>query len=326
MLKKVVTDKYAIIFNPATGMEITSGINGYKDPVILDAPSLLDIGIMGTCNNRCEFCYQGDVQQPNMTIDDYKSIIIQVKDCVMQVALGGRGNPDEHPDFAEILEFTRENGVVPNYTTAGNTMSPLKASLSKKYCGAVAVSDYDMPYTYKAIKMLQAVGVKTNIHFVLTADRVERALDLLLGRDIWCGQVDVSKLNAVVFLLFKPMGRGKEHPEWGPMTEQLRQFISSVRSPKVPFKLGMDSCLVNKIKALDNLTKMEAICMDTCEAARCSCYISPDMLMSPCSFVNSPEYKSKVKLWGIDKIWNGIPFKSVRIDLIKKPAKCPFEL
>jgi hypothetical protein len=32
MLKTIKTDKYMIVFNPKTGQEISSGINGHEDP------------------------------------------------------------------------------------------------------------------------------------------------------------------------------------------------------------------------------------------------------------------------------------------------------
>lgn len=58
-----------------------------------------------------------------MSISDYKSVIDQAAEMgTFQVALGG-GNPNQHPDFIEMLEYTRSKGIVPNYTTNGLGLS-----------------------------------------------------------------------------------------------------------------------------------------------------------------------------------------------------------
>jgi hypothetical protein len=77
-----------------------------------------------------------------MPLEDYKNIITDTKDYIFQVALGGRGDPDMHENFEEILRYTRENNVVPNFTTSGLGMTPEKAQICKKYCSAVAISMY----------------------------------------------------------------------------------------------------------------------------------------------------------------------------------------
>jgi MoaA/NifB/PqqE/SkfB family radical SAM enzyme len=118
-LKVFSNKKYRIIFEMETGTEIIAGINGNPDPFCLELPALLDIGIMGTCERKCAFCYQGHINKPNMTLNDFKLIINQVKHHVNQVALGGRGDPNKHKDFKKILEYCRKNNVIPNYTTSG---------------------------------------------------------------------------------------------------------------------------------------------------------------------------------------------------------------
>ncbi len=99
VVKEILTDEYLIIFNPKNGKELLTGINGNPDPFALDYPSMLDIGIMGHCDNKCTFCYQGDGDEPNMSLEGFKRIIDQSKDHVNQVALGGRGDPNQHENF-----------------------------------------------------------------------------------------------------------------------------------------------------------------------------------------------------------------------------------
>ena len=77
------------------------------------------------------------------------------------------GDSDQHEHFEEFLRISRENHLVPNFTTSGYGMTEEIAGFCKKYCGAVAVSWYRSEYTLNAIKLLLDAGVKTNIHYVL---------------------------------------------------------------------------------------------------------------------------------------------------------------
>ena len=77
-------------------------------------------------------------------------------------ALGGRGDPDQHEYFLEILQICQKEGIVPNFTTSGLGMTDEIAKICEKYCGAVAVSWYRSVYTTRAICSLVKAGVKTN--------------------------------------------------------------------------------------------------------------------------------------------------------------------
>ena len=325
MIKVVKTDRYIIFFNLENGREILKGINGHDDPFVLDYPSLLDIGIMGHCLNKCTFCYQGDTTQPHMTLENFKTIIDQSKDNVMQIALGGRGDPNLHPDFQAMLAYANQNRIVPNYTTSGNSLTQEQIEMSKM-CGAVAVSDYDQPFTYNALNMFMNNNIKTNIHFVLSADRFDRAMDILDNKDVWNAKFDIDKLNAIIFLLFKPQGRGKDRYDLIPSNDQIKEFIKKIREPKVKFKLGMDSCLVNKLATLDNLTEEESIFLDTCEASRASMYITPDMRAVPCSFADYGDNGVRITSDNpIKEIWaNSEPFNRCRGILTECRTKCPY--
>jgi len=309
-----------------TGKEILSGIDGHEDPFILDMPSLLDIGIMGKCLNNCKICYQAtNNYDSNMSLENFKMVVDQTKNTSMQYALGGAGDPNNHENFKEILEYCRKNNVIPNYTLSGNGLTDEQVEISK-LCGAVAVSDYDQSFTYQALNKFLNADIKTNIHFVLSTETFDRAIDVLDGRDVWNGQFDVSKLNAVIFLLFKPQGKAKNRLDLIPSNDQIQQFIKKIREPKVSFKLGMDSCLVNKLATLDNLTKNESIFLDTCEASRASMYITPDLKAVPCSFSDYGTNGIPITKGNpISEIWaNSEPFKRCRGLLNECKTKCPY--
>lgn len=326
-MKIIKGSTYVIMFQEQTGFEILQGVNGNPDPFSLDFPSLLDIGIMGHCLNRCSVCYQGDNNQPHMELETFKKIIDQAKYHVTQIALGGRGDPNLHPNFREILTYARDLNVIPNYTTSGNSLTDEQIEISK-LCGACAVSDYDQPFTYSAINRFIEAGIKTNIHFILSTERYDRAMRLLNGEDIWDGHFDISKLNAVVFLLFKPQGRGKERYDLIPSDDQITLFIQKLREGKTQFKLGVDSCLVNRIKRVTDLTQIETICLDTCEASRASMYITPDGKAVPCSFACHSSNEVQITDDNpIRKIWNeSESFLSCRDFLRRHNTSCPFQL
>lgn len=334
-MKKLVTKivypknkEYVIFFNNKTGEEILTGINGKEDPFILESPSMIDIGVMGHCQNNCEICYQGNVDIPNMKLEDFKTIIDQTKLHINQVALGGKGDPNKHENFEEILKYCKDNNVVPNYTTSGNSLTDDEVRITKENVGAVAVSNYDKDFTYLALNKFIESGIKTNIHFVLSKETFDSAIRILNGEDIWGGKVNLSKLNAVVFLLFKPQGNGKDKKYLCLDPDQIKIFADLLLKPKVKFKIGADSCLINKVSQARELTETEKSCVDTCEGSRMSCYISPDMLFMPCSFGEKIKHGMNItKESTIQTIWdNGASFEMFRTVLKKNPMTCPYEL
>src|SRR5699024_5554810 len=104
-----------------------------KDPFQASFPHLIDVGIMGHCihgkTGLCAKagvgCYQSGLwkEEPNMTVEDFRWIAEQCKGKTNQFALGGRGDPDQHEQFVEILQICRENQLVPNFTTSGYGMT-----------------------------------------------------------------------------------------------------------------------------------------------------------------------------------------------------------
>ena len=220
MRYRIIDKRYRFqsAFDTETGAYVRTGIlddNGRDtgvDPFMASYPHLIDVGIMGHCihgkTGLCAKagigCYQSGllVEKPNMSVEDFRWIAEQSKGKCNQFALGGRGDPDQHEHFEEILKICRENILVPNFTTSGYGMTPEIAKICKRYCGAVAVSWYRSEYTLKAIQMLLEAGVKTNIHYVLGQNSIDEAIDRLKRNDFPNG------INAVIFLLHKPAGQG----------------------------------------------------------------------------------------------------------------------
>ena len=154
-----------------TGIIDSEGKDTGVDPFMASFPHLIDVGIMGHCihgrSGLCEkagvACYQNGpyAEEPNMELNDFQWIAEQCRGRTYQFALGGRGDPDQHEHFAEILQICHENQIVPNFTTSGYRLTEELAAVCKKYCGAVAVSWYHNSYTLHAIRLLTDLGVRT---------------------------------------------------------------------------------------------------------------------------------------------------------------------
>ncbi|MGI6215813.1 MAG: SPASM domain-containing protein [Christensenellales bacterium] len=330
-MKYIIEDKrysFKSAFDTETGAYVRTGIlnkNGKDtgvDPFMASFPHLIDVGVMGHCihgkTGLCSKagigCYQSGmlINQPNMTIEDFEWIADQCKGRCNQLALGGRGDPDQHEYFEDLLRISRENNLVPNYTTSGYGLTPKLAALSRQYCGAVAVSWYRNDYTLNAIHMLINAGVKTNIHYVLGRNSIDEAVDRLERNDFPSG------INAVVFLLHKPTGQGSSANVLDCHDPRVAQLFEHMDKHH-PFKVGMDACTVPG--ALNFCRNILLESLDTCEGGRFSCYIGADMAMLPCSFDQDKRYKVQLNDdITIEKAWNSRPFEAFRD---KMRGACP---
>lgn len=326
------TYNFISMFDTETGAYLRTGILDEEgrdtgvDPFMASFPHLIDVGIMGHCahgkTGLCLKagigCYQSGaiVEQENMRLEDFKSIAAQCRHRTNQLALGGRGDPDQHEAFEEILIACRENDLVPNFTTSGFGMTPDIAAICKKYCGAVAVSWYRSDYTRAAIDMLLEAGVKTNIHYVLGNNSIDEAIERLEHDDFPAG------INAVIFLLHKPAGLGQSSNVLSPHDPRVARFFAQIDA-RHPFKVGMDSC--NVPGAINFCKNVIPESLDTCEGGRFSCYIGADMVMVPCSFDQKRKYQIQIAHAGeegptIEEAWRSEPFEAFRD---KMRSSCP---
>jgi len=338
MIRMIRDQKYGFtsVFNDVTG-EYLRGTNCEEDPFMAEFPHLIDVGIMGSCvhgrSGLCAEagigCYQNGLGQcqPDMTLDNYKWIVDQCRGRTFEIALGGRGDPDMHPDFEEILKYTRQEGIVPNFTTSGLGMTPEKAKLCKKYCGAVAVSWYsrlgrENGYTEQAIRMLLEAEVTTNIHYVLSNSTIDEAL-IRLREGLF-----PKGINAVVFLLHKPVGQGTEADVLKVEDPRVKEFFVLADGGTFPFQIGFDSCSIPGILRWGSHTDTASI--DTCEGARFSMYIGVDLMALPCSFDHQKQ-RFGIQLTGrretgvttMEDAWNSDAFSRFREGLAKRCPGCP---
>lgn len=300
-------------FDESTGNYIRFGLA--EEPFMASFPELLDVGIMGHCvhgmTGLCVKagieCYQDGLhaKKANMSVDDFRGLAQQCSGHTYQFALGGCGDPDQHEGFGQILAICRQFHIVPNFTTSGYGMTEQIAALCKKYCGAVAVSWYRGDYTINAINMLIKAGVRTNIHYVLSRDTVSEALERLKNKGFPAG------INAIVFLLHKPVGLGTREKMITLDNMVFQNLIDYIGSEKLRYKVGFDSCTVPALVNCPGMIDLDSL--DTCEGARWSAYISADMKMYPCSFDNQDQrWAVDLKKYTIKEAWESRQFESFR--------------
>lgn len=323
---------FVSVFDENSGFYIRSGVveNGKdtgKEPFMSEFPELIDIGIMGHClhgeKGLCSLagvqCYQNGryIHKENMTIENFERIAVECKDRTFQFALGGRGDPDQHEEFEDILKICLQNNIVPNFTSSGYGFNDKIVELCRMYCGAVAISWYRSDYTIKALNSLIEAGVKTNIHYVLSNSTIDEAIYRLKKCSFPKG------INAVVFLLHKPIGLGNVCNVLKSNDNRLKVFWKLIDNADFPFKIGFDSCTVPGL--LNNTTNLNFNSIDTCEGGRWSAYITSDMKMLPCSFDNQKmNWGVDLEHFTIEQAWNSKQFDSFRRYFLISCPQCKY--
>lgn len=318
------------IFNEENGTLFRSDINGI-DPVMRSYPELLDVGIMGHCvsNEYCTRagidCYQRGytVHTPHMSYQNFLKIVEQSTGKTFQIALGGAGDPNKHPQFEDILKACRAYRIVPNMTTSGFFMTDKEVKLMKKYCGAVAISWYSRlvdgresnKETIEATERLVKSECTTNVHYVVSKDTIDEAI-IRLENDLFPQEV-----NAVVFILYKPVGNGIVEKTLEHTDERNEKFFSLATKRKHPYRVGFDTCFTPAIlRWADTVPKFS---IDACEAATFSMYIDSQMNCYPCSFgIWDKSISESMKCKTLQEIWWGKKFTAFRKWKKEKCANC----
>lgn len=317
-------------FNPDTGLYIRSNLfnenakDTGKEPFMASFPHLLDVGIMGHCEHGASgLCIQSGVQcyqdglhrwQENMHLEDFKRIAKECEGKVYQFALGGRGDPDMHEDFADILAVCRAHDIIPNLTTSGLGLTSEKAHLIKRYCGAAAVSWYRSETTYKAIEILHEAEVHTNVHYVLNNQSIDEAFDIIQNKKRPKG------ISRVIFLLHKPVGLGTSENVLDVMDVRVQKFFDLFNDQENCQIAGFDSCSVPGL--LNMSINVHPASIEPCEGGRFSAYVTPDMHILPCSFDQNMHWAVDLRNFSFEEAWNSQAFEDFRSKMRMRCLDC----
>lgn len=297
-VKYFISPEANYTFDSKSGMMCMWGKTFKDSPTVFPAPNILDIEITDICSgigygeNRrvCPFCYKSNLptNDSNMSFETFKKIFDILPKSLTQIAFGADATLTSNPDLWKMMEYCRENGVVPNITAA--QIDDETADKLVQYCGAVAISKYhDKDICYDSIKRLTDRGLhQVNMHFMISEETYDRALETL--EDIKTDE-RLSKLNAIVFLSLKQKGRGVGyHPL---SQEKFDNLLKIAVSNKIG--VGFDSCSSYKaMLAFNNPEILEILgtesaegiksCIIPCESTLESNYINVKGFWYPCSF------------------------------------------
>ena len=346
-VKIVTSENYNSMFNKETGEFVRFGKTVEDDPDYCDwLPEILDLEIsQGKCSMNCPHCYKSNGEDNNtkhMTFEQFQNVFHKVantkfieKDGKMffknespltQIAYGIT-DVNSNPDFFRMMEYSRNYGVIPNYTTNGMFVTDEVAKETARLCGAVAVSVYENKnIAYNAIKKFTDAGMtQVNIHFMLAEQTFDRLFEIF--NDIKTDK-RLEKLNAIVLLGYKPKGSGTDSYNILPINK-FNEVVDFALENNI--SLGFDSCSANRfIKAVKNRPNAEELIQlsELCESACFSSYINCEGIFYSCSFSeNEGMWKDGINVLECSdfskEVWNNQKTQQFREMLLKNGRKCP---
>lgn len=318
--KEVRSEAYSYSFSKRTGDFARWGKTKEDDPERAPFPEIMDIEIATACDgigdtsaqkgaSPCRFCYKANKRAgEQMSLETFKKIFakIGIGTPLTQIAFG-IGNLYGHDDMWGIFKHTRDNGVIPNVTINGWELTDEIADKLASLMGAVAVSRYNpKDVCYDAVKKLTDRGMtQCNIHQLVSLESYDNCMELL--RDM---QTDprLAKLNAVVFLMLKPKGRGTA---LGQMKDYDKYKAMVDYALERGLRIGFDSCSVpsflNVAKDHPDYVMFEQS-TDRCESGLFSLYIDVKGKVWPCSFGQNRDDLEPIDVLAIEDfsrdVWN----------------------
>ncbi|MBK1703008.1 radical SAM/SPASM domain-containing protein [Halochromatium glycolicum] len=296
----------------------------------LAGPSLVDFQITDRCDLGCPHCYAGSTPTGgHASLEDIKRALQQIADVgAYQVALGG-GEPLLHPDLPLILKLCHDHGVVPNLTTSGDNLNDRYLDLIGAYCGAVGLS---LEGVGKAFRTYRSTGFARFRHTLerLLGRGIPTVLQITLNADTFARLGSITEfcraqsgLYGVIFLAFKPVGRGASY---GTPLAALPSREVSERLQETFFRLaettrvGFDCCLTPAVTGADNAFDAHAArYLEGCSALRSSVGLLPNLDVLPCTF--TPRHAvGNLHRQHLRAIWNDLPARSFRTHMAAHAA------
>jgi len=286
--KVINTPGYKYIFNSVNGFFARWGETKEDDPLMSPlGPEIADIEISTICNRKCSFCYKSNTSTgENMSFETFKDLFHKLPKNLTQIAFG-IGSIDGNPNLWKIMEYTRENKVIPNITVNGKDITDEQINKLASMCGAVAISNYNKNDCYGTVQRLAEAKRKegatlqqVNIHQLLAVETYETCLNLL---DNIKSDKRLEELNAVVFLLLKPKGnRNKFHSIND--VEMFKKLYLAAQEKEI--QIGFDSCSAPlALKTVSEVGQENVIpSIEPCESTLFSIYINTKAEVFPCSF------------------------------------------
>lgn len=232
--RKEPSANYSSIF--LNGKTIRIPLDKDKPITELRFPEFYDVGINGShkhgmCRTgKCTYCYTSANKSGYYTknvsekIKAFFSPLSQSK-RPYQIALGGNGEPIEHPEFLDVLSVFNELDILPNLTSNGvliNEKNTYIVEAMKKYCGGVAITCHNHleKHWRRALDILHEAKIKVNVHLIIsTKESIDKFKKLY--------QEYNGVIDYFVLLPYMPVGFAKNLPS--PIDfNYLESFLDSI--------------------------------------------------------------------------------------------------
>lgn len=215
------------------GKTLRIALDPSKPITELSYPEFYDVKVTPYCKGNCPYCYQ-DSKETNHVPDAIKNFNeyfskLTPNQKPFQIAFGG-GEPTEYPLFMVLLQDCVKLGITPNYTTNGMwtrhsaRVKKTILTITKKYCGGVAVSTHPhlKKYWKAATDLYLKEDIFTNLH-VIISDKASIDDFMETYREYH------GKVKYFVLLPLSSQGRCKEaHIDWDYMVEALPQDCADI--------------------------------------------------------------------------------------------------
>ena len=298
---------------------------------VLSAPTLVDFQITDKCHLDCPHCYAASTSAgAHGALEDIELALDQIAEVgVFQLAIGG-GEPLLHPHIGRILERCHKLGIVPNLTTSGLNLNTTTLDLLSRYCGAVGVSLEGIGQDFnqyrktgferfeKTVKKLQDFSIPTVFQVTLNVETFQRLPEITE----YCSRQE--NLYGVIFLAFKPVGRGAQFGQTLghlPPRQVHEMLDSAFQCLSQATRVGFDCCLTPAVTGLDaGYDSHAAEFLEGCSALRTSLGLSPRLDVMPCTFT-ARHAVGNLKVQHLREIWHGLNSASFREKMAFKAAK-----
>ncbi len=324
-IKKVKSSHYNYHFDKVTGFFARWGQTRDQDPLFAPAPEILDLEISsGKCSQNCTFCYKengGTSESKNMTLGTFKKLFDIMPKTLTQIAFGIT-DVKANPDFFNMMEYARDHGVIPNYTTSGADVDDEVAQKTKSLCGAVSISIHNKEAAFNAIKAFTDAGMtQVNVHWVLMEENYEDTFKII---DELTSDPRTKKMNAFVILAYKAKGRNKDKFHSIKNIEKYKELIQYCEEKRISY--GFDSCsapiFFKSVEGTDRYKQMSEY-GEACESTLFSAYINVDGKFFPCSFNEEGDGLDVLHCADFTKdIWNHVETKQFRDKLLHTTSSC----
>lgn len=327
--EKIISSKNLnMVFNKKTGFTAVWGETLDDDPEYSPiGPFIADIEVTTSCLGSdgilCKMCYKSNNPNgKNMSLDTFKQVFSKLPKTITQIAFGADSQATANPDLFKIMNYCRENGVIPNITVAD--ISEDTAKNLAETCGAVAVSHYNTNTCKRSIEYLTKHGLKQiNVHQVLSVETLDNCYAIIDEYK------NIPNLNAIVFLSLKQKGRGRN---FTPLSYELfKDLIDYAFKNNTP--IGFDSCTAHKflkyIRESEDPSKQKlAVYIEPCESMLFSTYIDVDAKVFPCSFSpDNDKWKDGIDILSstdyIKDVWDHPRMLEWRETLLNNKRACP---